>query len=83
MKKELETMKKQRVDLLDKGEDLKQQVKDNEKLKHELDHLTQYYKDALKKVQELQKTIEDMKAEAKGRDEAIESLNHQLELQNH
>jgi len=41
-------MKKQRVDLLDKSEEFKDQVKHNEKLQHELDHLTSYFKDSQK-----------------------------------
>ena len=44
-KKELEKMKKQRLDLIDKTDDYKEQVKDNEKLQHEITHLTSYFKD--------------------------------------
>ena len=44
--KQLEKMKKQRLDLLDKSDEYNEQVKDNKKLQHELEHLTTYFKDS-------------------------------------
>ena len=48
LKKELEKMKKKRVDLIDKTDEYNDQIKENEKLSHELEHLTTYFKDSKK-----------------------------------
>ena len=50
LKKELEKMKKKRVDLIDKSDDYNDQLKENEKLSHELEHLTSYFKDSKKQI---------------------------------
>ena len=55
-------MKKQRTDLLDKTDEHMEQVKENQKLNHEIKHLTEYFKDAQKKVNQHAKTIEEYKA---------------------
>ena len=48
LKKELEKLKKKRVDLIDKTDDYNDQVKENHKLTHEIEHLTTYFKDSQK-----------------------------------
>ena len=69
-------MKKQRLDLIDKTDDYKEQVKDNEKLQHEITHLTSYFKDGQKQITQLKKTIEEMKTKEGNLNEQIERLEH-------
>ena len=59
---------------MDKTDEYNEQVKENGKLSHELNHLTTYYKDALKQVSVLEKTIEAMKASEASLNEIIASL---------
>lgn len=52
-------MKKQRLDLLDKADEFNDQVKENEKLSHELKHLTKYFKDSQKQITQLKQLIDE------------------------
>ena len=49
-------------------------MKDNDKLRHEFDHLTTYFKDAQKQVTQLKKVIEEMKTKEKSQNDMIDSL---------
>ena len=53
LKKEFEKLKKQRVDLLDKSDEYKEQVEENKRLGHEIKHLTTYFKDGQKQITKL------------------------------
>ena len=76
--KELEKIKRQRVDLLDKSEEYKDLQRENERLSHEVKHATSYIKDGQKKIQELAKTIEEYQDREKDNLDLIERLHSQI-----
>ena len=82
LKKEFEKLKKQRVDLLDKSDEYREQVEENKRLGHEIKHLTSNFKDGQKKINKLLQSKERHKAREAEQDEIITSLQAQIATQN-
>ena len=82
VKKELEQLQRQRVDLLDKSEEYRDQVKANEQLSHELKHLTAYFKDGQRQISQLEAAVEEFKAKEQDHEEVVKRLNEKIATQN-
>ena len=57
VKKELEAYKQEKLAFLGKKDQMQEQASDIEKLRHEIDHLAEYLKDAQTKVERQNQTI--------------------------